>query len=167
MAFCGAETPHGTECRSRVTTVGDRCQWHRPIDDPDPDCSVCMEYMTIRNFRELGCGHKFHKKCLQKWKLKGNRTCPLCREEFDEPQFKITVNIESLSNNFNSHSFDASNRVINILNSFRIEPNDLDGFSTELTMEAEDLDTFQGVLMRIGLELDRSDLDSLLTRDTE
>lgn len=167
MAFCGAQTPSGTECKSRVRTTGERCQWHKPIDDPDPNCSVCMEYMTIRNYRELGCGHKFHKKCLQKWKLEGNRTCPLCREEFDEPQFKVTVSIESLSNNFSSNSFDASGRSMNIFDSLRMDPGEMQGFSTELTMEAEDLDTLQSVLYRIGLELDRADLDSLLTRDTE
>lgn len=167
MAFCGAQTPTGTECKCRVRTAGQKCQWHRPIDDPDPNCSVCMEYMTTRNCRELGCGHKFHKKCLQKWKLEGNRTCPLCREEFDEPQFKVTVSIESLSNNFSSHSFDASNRSTNIFESLRLDPGDMQGFSSELTMEAEDLDTLQSVLQRIGLELDRSDLDSLLARDTE
>lgn len=167
MAFCGAQTPSGTECKSRVRTAGERCQWHKPIDDPDPNCSVCMDYMTTRNSRELGCGHKFHKKCLQKWKLEGNRTCPLCREGFDEPQFRVTVNIESLSNNFNSSSFDASDRSINIFDSLRLDPGEMQGFSTELTMEAEDLDTLRSVLHRIGLELDRADLDSLLTRDTE
>ena len=167
MAFCGAQTPSGIECKCRVRTAGERCQWHRPIDDPDPNCSVCMEYMTTRTCRELGCGHKFHKKCLYKWKLEGNRTCPLCREEFDEPQFKVTVSIESLSNNFNSHTFDASDRSMNIFDSLRLNPNEIHRFSTELTMEAEDLETLQSVLHRIGLELDRSDLDSLLARDTE
>lgn len=161
MAFCGAQTPGGTECRSRVGKAGDRCYWHRPLDDPDPNCSICMDYMTARNYRELGCGHKFHKKCLHKWKMEGNRTCPLCREEFDEPQFKVTVSIESLSNSFTSHSFDASNRSTNLFESLRLEPRELQGFSTELSMEAEDLDTLRSVLERIGLELDGTDLDAL------
>ena len=54
-----------------------------------------------------------------------------------------------------------------IFDSLRLDPGEMQGFSTELTMEAEDLDTLQSVLHRIGLELDRTDLDSLLTRDTE
>ena len=167
MAFCGAQTPSGVECRAKVGPGGGRCHWHRPIDGTDPNCSICMDYMTTRNHRELSCGHKFHKKCLQKWKLEGNRTCPLCREEFDEPQFKVTVSIESLSNNFESHSFDASQQSINIFDSLQLDPTNMQGFSTELTMEAEDLDTLRSVLQRIGLDLDRSDLDSLLARDTE
>jgi len=167
MAFCGAPTPSGTECRCRVREPGQRCQWHRPLEGEDSTCSICMECMTTRNHRELGCGHKFHKKCLQKWKLEGNRTCPLCREEFDEPQFRVTVNIESLSNNFNSHTFDASDRSFNIFSSLRIDPSEIRGFSTELTMEAEDLEILYSVLNRIGLDLDRTDLNSLLTRDAE
>tara|TARA_R110002074_G_scaffold8841_1_gene35731 strand:- start:3749 stop:4048 length:300 start_codon:yes stop_codon:yes gene_type:complete len=99
--------------------------------------------------------------------MEGNRTCPLCREEFDEPLFKITVNIESLSDTFSSHSFDASDRTANVFDALRIDAHGMQGFSSELTMEAEDLSTLQSVLHRIGLELDRADLDSLLTRDTE
>jgi hypothetical protein len=39
-------------------------------------CTICLEPCLIGI--ELECGHKFHKKCIQKWtSLK--KTCPNCR----------------------------------------------------------------------------------------
>lgn len=167
MAFCGALTHTGAQCRARVPSDGSKCHWHKPAPGTDPTCSVCMDHMLERNCRELPCGHTFHKKCLQKWKLEGNRTCPLCREEFDHPQFRITVNIESLSNTYNSHSFDATQNVDILFESLNIEPTDIQGYSTQLMMETEDINTLRSVLERIGIDLNNSDIDALITRDTE
>ena len=167
MAFCGALTQSGSQCRVKVGTTGHQCHWHRPALGSDSTCSVCMDQMLERNYRELPCGHSFHKKCLQKWKMEGNRTCPLCREEFDHPQFKVTVNIESLSNTYNSHIFDASHSASSIFESLEIDPEQAEGFATQLTMETEDIDTLRSVLERIGLTLNNSDIDALIRRDTE
>tara|TARA_R110002074_G_scaffold130146_1_gene271549 strand:+ start:2692 stop:2847 length:156 start_codon:yes stop_codon:yes gene_type:complete len=44
---------------------------------------------------------------------------------------------------------------------------DFQMFSTELNFEAEDLNNLRGVLERIGIELDNSDLDALVRSDAE
>ena len=165
---CSGMTQGGCRCRRRVPQEGGTCMWHTPLTGPDSTCSVCMEPMTTRNHRELPCGHKFHTKCIRKWKAEGNRTCPLCREEFDPPQFRITVNVEPVgpnANNFVAQSFDASDRSLGLLDMGIIPEGG--AFTTELSFEAEDLDNLRNVLNRIGIELDNSDLDTLLRRDTE
>ena len=165
---CSGVTHGGCECKNMVSAIGDTCHWHTPLGGPDSNCSICMDVMTSRNFRELPCGHRFHSRCIRKWKSEGNRTCPLCRDEFDSPQFKITVNIDPIgpsANNFSPHSFDASRfsrgvMEMDVLRDFQM-------FNTELNFEAEDLNNLRGVLERIGIELDNSDLDALVRSDAE
>ncbi|RKO93394.1 hypothetical protein BDK51DRAFT_29342 [Blyttiomyces helicus] len=53
-------------------------------------CSICVEdYLQGDRLRELNCGHRFHKVCVDPWLLppplpdgrpgrRGHRTCPLC-----------------------------------------------------------------------------------------
>lgn len=164
---CSGTTASGSECRNFVPTEGGTCSWHTPLEG-ESTCSVCMEMMTSRNFRELPCGHRFHTKCLRKWKAEGNRTCPLCREEFDAPQFRVTVNVEPLgeaSNSFVEGSFDASRFAPNLVELDIISSTGM--FNTELTFEAEDLGNLRSVLQRIGIDLDHADLDTLIRRDTE
>lgn len=58
------------------------------------ECSICGEPMndplTQPSLRSgpsdaeevyLGCGHKFHKGCIEKWREQGKSSCPLCREQ--------------------------------------------------------------------------------------
>jgi len=45
-------------------------------------CSVCIsECETGEMVRELSCGHKFHKDCVDTW-LEENITCPCCKKYF-------------------------------------------------------------------------------------
>ena len=39
-------------------------------------CTICLE--PCLNGVEIECGHKFHKKCIEKW-TSLNKTCPNCR----------------------------------------------------------------------------------------
>ena len=157
----------GQPCRAKVRTEGCRCHWHQPIEGPDKDCSICMDYMTSRNHRELPCGHKFHKKCLNKWKLEGNRSCPLCREIFDIPMFNVKVTITPTSEDYRETEFDASQSASNIFASLGLYESNYRELTTQMTLEAEDLDSLRNVLGRIGINLDNTDLDALITRDTE
>lgn len=38
-------------------------------------CSICLRFLWIST--KLVCGHRFHKKCIQQWRLK-KPACPLC-----------------------------------------------------------------------------------------
>uniref|UniRef100_A0A2P2IYQ3 RING-type domain-containing protein n=1 Tax=Rhizophora mucronata TaxID=61149 RepID=A0A2P2IYQ3_RHIMU len=43
-------------------------------------CTVCLtEFSEGDWLRKLGCGHTFHKDCLDKWLQRFLATCPLCR----------------------------------------------------------------------------------------
>ena len=52
------------------------------IKKENPTCSICLTDITLDE-RELGCKHKFHKKCIKKW-IERNPTCPICRKNVDE-----------------------------------------------------------------------------------
>ena len=43
------------------------------LNECDDMCAVCLEPMYI--IKKLVCGHRFHSRCLAKWKL----SCPQCR----------------------------------------------------------------------------------------
>ena len=164
MFRCSGTTIGGTPCRKIVATEGNTCIFHTPVQTVDSNCSVCMELMTTRNYRELSCGHLFHKKCLKKWKQEGNRTCPMCRKEFDHPEFKVTVSIEPVglnSNTYTSSVFDTSEQFDSIVENMGIDIDELRHFSTHMTMEADDLSSLRSVLGRIGIELNDSDFSSL------
>jgi len=158
--YCGAVTASGGTCRSCVSSRTSSCGWHTPLSTT---CSVCMDPMTVRNHRELSCGHKFHKKCIQKWKNRGNRSCPLCRAEFDAPQFRVTITIEPLGEAANTHTRRTFTRIENALASL---PEHMQELETQLMMETEDMDTLRSVIESIGIQLDAGDYDNLL-RDTE
>ena len=165
MALCGAHTTTGCLCKAKVSIEGMKCPWHRPIEG-ESNCSICMEYMTTRNSRELGCDHRFHRKCLNKWKVEGNRTCPLCREDFDVPMFTVKVIISPTTNQYREAEFDASGSARGIFNALGLhEPNHRD-IETQLTLEADDLNTLRSVLERVGIDLDNTNLDALIARDT-
>nr|XP_012638350.1 E3 ubiquitin-protein ligase TTC3 [Microcebus murinus] len=43
-------------------------------------CELCHEVFKSKNVRVLKCGHKYHKGCFKQW-LKGQSTCPACRDQ--------------------------------------------------------------------------------------
>lgn len=171
MFRCNGLTLGGTSCRRIVAAEGNTCPFHTPVQTVDSNCSICMELMTTRNYRELSCGHLFHKKCLEKWKQEGNRTCPMCRQEFDQPEFKVTVNIEPVGPNAHRHTdsvFNVTDQFDSIVENMGIDIDELRHFSTRMTMEAEDLESLRSVLGRIGIELNDSDFGTLsATPDAE
>lgn len=47
---------------------------------PSPgECPICYESMAKENIQRLNCGHKFHKRCIKKWKRTSTAKCPMCR----------------------------------------------------------------------------------------
>ena len=43
------------------------------------ECTICLDTITS-NCTKLDCDHYFHLKCIRNWLLRGNSTCPLCRD---------------------------------------------------------------------------------------
>lgn len=67
------------EFRSRTPTVrfDTICGCKKPYER---ECSVCLtNFEPESEINHLGCGHVFHKVCLDKWLDYWNITCPLCR----------------------------------------------------------------------------------------
>jgi len=53
-------------------------------------CTICQIDYSVKEYkRELGCGHAFHKKCIDKW-LKTHLTCPYCRRGINESSSKTS-----------------------------------------------------------------------------
>lgn len=164
MAFqCGAPTVSGGTCRSTVSTCGSRCSWHTVISGEHSQCPICMDDIYVRNCKSLPCNHNFHKKCLDKWKIEGNRTCPLCREPFDLPQFRVKIQIDPINqgvHTYRSRLFEEPTVIHHIMERENIISNDPD-VRTELTLEAEDIQSLRRVLEQIGISLTMEDYDSL------
>lgn len=82
---------------------------------PSPEeCPICYEHMTKENTQTLNCGHKFHKRCIKKWKRNNNAKCPMCRGTIQSlsPESQIS----SIASNGSRHNFidlgDISNNII-------------------------------------------------------
>jgi len=46
------------------------------------ECPVCLnDFKPKQSLRKLGCDHEFHQKCIDRWLMKGNACCPICRKE--------------------------------------------------------------------------------------
>lgn len=95
----------------------------------------------------------------------------MCRQEFDQPEFKITVNIEPVGPNahiYTDNVFNVTDQFDSIVENMGIDIDELRHFSTRMTMEAEDLESLRSVLGRIGIELNDSDFGTLsATPDAE
>ena len=160
---CGTVTKSGNICKCIVPTEGAKCGWHTPISGENSQCPICMEEIHIRNAKTIGCNHTFHKKCLNKWKMEGNRSCPICREPFDLPQFRAKVVIEPINGSESTHrsrSFSNPGLLQHILEREDIVSND-PAINTELTIESEDISGLRRVLEQIGIVLTDTDYESL------
>ncbi|KAL4197000.1 hypothetical protein AMTRI_Chr04g185970 [Amborella trichopoda] len=49
------------------------------------DCSMCLcRFVANTKTWVMPCNHKFHSKCILKWLVEYNRSCPLCRCQLRE-----------------------------------------------------------------------------------
>lgn len=52
----------------------------------DKQCAVCHEVLPAgRHHAVLRCGHEFHADCIVPWFRRGERSCPVCRDEGPSP----------------------------------------------------------------------------------
>lgn len=118
---CGAPTASGVGCRRRVRKEGDKCPCHATVGD---QCPVCMVDMTRQQSRELPCGHIFHTRCIDRWK-RTNRTCPMCREPFDQPEFRVTITIQCVRTGETGIDQYLTNNVASMQEAFGLNTRDL------------------------------------------
>ena len=75
---CKGITKKGKACRLK----GPYCHHH---ETPGLECSVCLESISPMYSLSVRCGHVFHIKCINKWKLHGGNSCPMCSTSFIAP----------------------------------------------------------------------------------
>jgi len=52
------------------------------ISTEENTCSICIDIIKQDDIiRQLNCKHVFHTKCIEKYLLEYNSSCPLCREK--------------------------------------------------------------------------------------
>lgn len=65
--------------RKELSRMAD-CTFRDGMDTTE--CSIClMDYKRKEKLRQLTCQHTFHKRCVDRWFLKGSVSCPLCRTQ--------------------------------------------------------------------------------------
>jgi hypothetical protein len=91
----------------RVATRRIQKKFRRALANPNlEECSICYGTMLYpRLTKTLRCGHKFHRKCINKWTAT-NPSCPFCRTSI-EPELphhlrtRISMPVSSNINNTN------------------------------------------------------------------
>ncbi|RWR84887.1 zinc finger protein [Cinnamomum micranthum f. kanehirae] len=69
--------PFAEEFRCRVPSSRFGSFFRGPTEH---ECSVCLtRFEPDSEVNRLGCGHFFHKGCLERWLEYWNITCPMCR----------------------------------------------------------------------------------------
>ena len=160
MSECGAPTREGTPCRRKRAPEKNHCSWH--IDAQE--CAICLNSIiarSVRNTRTLPCNHRFHTSCINRWKRQGNYTCPVCRQDFDIPEYNITVIIEARRTRermvtTNLRSSQTVGQSISELFDF---PRDIDiEYITEITAEAENMEGIE-IVLREDLGIDINEIN--------
>ena len=81
-------------------------------------CAICLnDVRQTRNSKAIRCGHVFHSHCLDKWRKRGNMTCPVCRKVFDGSNFRVQITV------FND--FEATSNTVSVENEFILDALDL------------------------------------------
>ena len=81
-------------------------------------CAICLnEVRQTRNSKAIRCGHIFHSHCLEKWKNKGNVTCPICRKVFDGSNFRVQITV------FND--YELTSNTVSVSNEFIFDALDI------------------------------------------
>jgi hypothetical protein len=154
---CGALTSAGTPCKQKVGGESDNCWMHR-----GPQCSVCLACMGGPSpVRKLGCGHEFHIKCVDRWKLScsgPDPTCPICREPFDVPTYRCRLIIERAASPDDRRVIDfETQNVASITDGFGIDFRQLvpsqGRFYTDIHFDIDPTEVLEDVLRTLGLPI--------------
>ena len=156
MAFCNSVTVQGNPCKN-----GPNCHLHSKIETES--CSICLNpARKTRGVKDLRCGHRFHKKCIDSWMEKGGNTCPMCRKTIDESKFKVSIMIENTEFN-TQNTWPLPNFSISaLLNGLGVE--DFNFGTSEIRMNLESNEDMEILMRDLGIRI--TDFDALIF-DTE
>ena len=152
MSFCNSMTDQGKPCKN-----GLKCHLH---SNEIESCSICLNpARKTRGVKDLKCGHRFHKKCINDWMEKGGNTCPMCRHNIDVSKFKVSIKIENTEQQI-TNTWPLSHLSISaLLNGLGLEDLNLN-FDTEIRMNLENNNDMELFIRDLGIRI--ADLDSLV-----
>jgi hypothetical protein len=147
---CTGLTRLGAQCRRNSNAGSDRCGLHQEGDQ----CSICMTNMLPRSSRQLPCSHTFHVRCIDRWK-RSSRTCPMCREPFDQPLYNVTITIQCTADGQSATETYTTSNIQGIIHSFGISQNMLNDMGrrtvTDINFDIEFNEILEEVLRELGV----------------
>ena len=114
MQRCQSITQRGVQCRRNTAAGETTCLQHK-----GETCPVCLSTMTHGTFRTLPCQHTFHTRCLDRWK-RTSHTCPMCRTPFDQPQYKVSIEVHHIASNVVIRDSYVTSNVSDMLSAFGV-----------------------------------------------
>ena len=148
---CGAQTASGQACKRRVREEGARCPCHTEIGD---QCSICFTPMMRQQSRQLPCNHTFHTRCIDRWK-RTSRTCPICREAFDQPEYRVMISIQCVQTGDRAIDQYLTSNVTALQDAFNLNTRDLiDGVrrtTYNIDFETEFGQVLDEILQELGI----------------
>jgi hypothetical protein len=112
---CPGTTSTGRRCKN-----GPACHVHGP--PTGPECSICLTPTSrTRATKEMRCGHKFHRSCIEEWVERGHDSCPMCRKNIGPEKYKVTLNIENLETKVSNTLALGENSTLEIFNGLGLE----------------------------------------------
>jgi len=145
---CGGQTKRGGQCRRPASHGKDRCCQHM-----SEQCSICFSQMTPATTRLLECGHSFHTRCIDRWK-RTSRTCPICRQPFDQPVYKVAITIQCIADNQQATDTYTTSNIQSIIDGFGLDPSLLSTSRrtlTDITFDVEFGEILSEVLRDLGI----------------
>lgn len=144
---CTGLTRLGAQCRRCSVPSSDRCALHQEGDQ----CSICMTTL-LRGTRELPCGHSFHVRCIDRWK-RSSRTCPMCREPFDQPVYNVSVTIQCTADGQSATETYTTSNIQGLVQSFGLSDQLVMGRRTvtDINFDIEFGEMLEEVLRELGI----------------
>lgn len=101
--------------------------------------------MTEASSRRLGCGHVFHRQCLERW-TRQSSTCPNCRASFAEQQvYKVKITIEPVGYEQET----VTSNIQSIADMFGLDTS-IDRFFSTINFAVTNVNDLRNILSEIG-----------------
>jgi hypothetical protein len=143
MERCSGLNKNGAQCK-RVGAS--RC--HQHLDENN--CAICFGHMTAPTTRTLGCQHSFHKRCIERWK-RTSHTCPVCRAPFDQPIYKVSINIQCIHDGQNAiHTYETPD-INQLARSFGLDLSLMRSSIADITFDIDNHENIEDLLHSLGI----------------
>lgn len=144
---CSGTTRRGQRCKLFARPGHNTCRIHG-----GPQCPVCLEMMDLSTTRTLECRHSFHERCLERWK-RTSRTCPMCREPFDLPEYKVRITIQRMADQHVLQGSYTTSNVSDMVSNFGFDAFMDPRYLTDIFFEIGHGESLNQVFSELGISL--------------